>query len=161
MAIQTIGYDDKSYINQNPSIPNANKVTDTDMNEIKSVVNNNATELLDIQNASIIETGGNTSTNFYIKYSNGILVQYGQMEVNVALQTAMGNVFRSANPVQKNLLVEFANTDYFVVASARPALNTCYINTKGIDNFTIYPICYISTASATRYVDFIAIGRWQ
>ncbi len=161
MAIQTIGYDNKSYINQNQDIPNVNKVTDNDMNEIKSVVNNNASELLSVQNESIIETGGNTNTNFYIKYSNGILVQYGKMEVTVAIQTAMNNVFRSANPVQKNLVESFADNDYYVVASTRPALNSCYINTTDVDNFTIYPICYASTTAATRYVYFIAIGRWQ
>ncbi len=44
MAIQTITYSDKSYINQNADIPAINKVQDTDMNEIKSVVNNNASE---------------------------------------------------------------------------------------------------------------------
>lgn len=45
MAIQNISYSDKSYINQNASTPATNKVQDTDMNEIKSVVNNNASEL--------------------------------------------------------------------------------------------------------------------
>ena len=36
-----ITYDNKSYLNQNGSIPNVNKVNDTDMNEIKTVVNTN------------------------------------------------------------------------------------------------------------------------
>lgn len=40
-----ITYDNKSYLNQNPSVPNANKVCDTDMNEIKSVVNTNYDEM--------------------------------------------------------------------------------------------------------------------
>lgn len=44
MAVQTIAYGDKSYLNQNANIPATNKVQDTDMNEIKTVVNNNATE---------------------------------------------------------------------------------------------------------------------
>lgn len=44
MAVQTITYGDKSYLNENANIPATNKVQDTDMNEIKSVVNNNATE---------------------------------------------------------------------------------------------------------------------
>lgn len=44
MAVQTITYDDKSYLNQNSDIADTNKVNDTDMNMIKSVVNNNATE---------------------------------------------------------------------------------------------------------------------
>ena len=42
MAIQTITYDNKTALNANVDIPNINKVTDNDMNEIKSVVNNNA-----------------------------------------------------------------------------------------------------------------------
>ena len=46
MAVQTITYGDKSYLNQNADIPATNKVQDTDMNEIKSVVNNNANELI-------------------------------------------------------------------------------------------------------------------
>lgn len=45
MAIQTITYANKVAINQNVDIPETNKVQDTDMNEIKSVVNNNADEL--------------------------------------------------------------------------------------------------------------------
>ena len=44
MAIQTITYDNKTALNANVDIPNINKVTDNDMNEIKSVVNNNANE---------------------------------------------------------------------------------------------------------------------
>lgn len=44
MAIQTITYANKVAINQNADIPATNKVQDIDMNEIKSVVNNNANE---------------------------------------------------------------------------------------------------------------------
>lgn len=44
MAVQTLTYGDKQFLNQNADIPATNKVQDTDMNEIKSVVNNNATE---------------------------------------------------------------------------------------------------------------------
>lgn len=44
MAIQTITYDDKVALNENSSVAEINKVTDNNMNEIKSVVNNNATE---------------------------------------------------------------------------------------------------------------------
>ena len=42
MAVQTITYDNKVALNTNPDIADINKVTDNDMNEIKSVVNNNA-----------------------------------------------------------------------------------------------------------------------
>lgn len=49
MAVQTITYDDKQYLNENADIPAINKVQDTDMNEIKAVVNNNANELINLQ----------------------------------------------------------------------------------------------------------------
>ena len=59
MAVQTITYEDKQYLNQNADIPATNKVQDTDMNEIKSVVNNNATILQGTTTYSLneIDTG--------------------------------------------------------------------------------------------------------
>lgn len=59
MAVQTITYGDKSYLNQNADIPATNKVQDTDMNEIKAVVNNNATILQGTTTYSLneIDTG--------------------------------------------------------------------------------------------------------
>lgn len=56
MAVQTITYDDKSYLNQNSSIADVNKVSDTDMNEIKSVVNNNANEITNVINNMAFST---------------------------------------------------------------------------------------------------------
>lgn len=50
MAIQTITYDNKVALNENPGIADVNKVTDDDMNEIKSVVNNNANNIGDLSN---------------------------------------------------------------------------------------------------------------
>lgn len=41
-----ITYENKVALNQNSSIPNINKVNDTDMNMIKNVVNNNETKVL-------------------------------------------------------------------------------------------------------------------
>jgi hypothetical protein len=42
MAITKIQYQNKVAIEDDPSVAEINKVTDTNMNEIKSVVNNNA-----------------------------------------------------------------------------------------------------------------------
>lgn len=44
MAVQSISYGDKTDLNTT-SVPDANKVKASDMNDVKSVVNNNATEL--------------------------------------------------------------------------------------------------------------------
>ena len=40
MALNKITYDNKESLNPQPTIANINKVSDTDMNEIKNVVNN-------------------------------------------------------------------------------------------------------------------------
>lgn len=63
MAVQKITYDDKSYLNQNSDIADVNKCNDTDLNEIKSVVNNNATELTNIM-GKILWTNPNPTENF-------------------------------------------------------------------------------------------------
>lgn len=164
MAVQTIGYDDKSYLNQNANIPNVNKVTDNDMNEIKAVVNNNASELTGLANQFadyIVEEGGDFSTNLYIKLANGIMIQWGRIQVTSAIQTPIGSLYRTSSAIQKNLVEEFASTSYILTTNAKSALNSYYLVSQATDNFTGYPIAYESTAAATRYVDFIAIGRWQ
>ena len=61
MAIQTITYDDKVALNENPSVAEINQVTDNNMNEIKSVVNNNASETS--TNTTNIATNTNDITN--------------------------------------------------------------------------------------------------
>lgn len=48
MAVQKIEYQNKEAIIDDPSVPEVNKVTDDNMNEIKSVVNHNADELQNI-----------------------------------------------------------------------------------------------------------------
>lgn len=58
---QTITYNDKTYLNENSSIADENKVKDTDMNEIKSVVNANAT-ILDNQAPQAITLETNVVT---------------------------------------------------------------------------------------------------
>lgn len=166
MAIQNITYDNKSYINQNANIPLVNKVSDTDMNEIKSVVNNNASELTGLANQFgdfITEVGGDSATNFYIKYNSGILIQYGTLSTNVAMTTAMGSVFRSSNTITKNFAVSFYDNKYYLTTTAYSAINSFYLNPGGktVSSFDGYPIAYTSTSGATRYIDFIAIGRWK
>lgn len=57
-----ITYDNKTNIRTYPTLPNANKVTDNDMNEIKSVVNDNYDEFIDeifYKSGDEIELGAN------------------------------------------------------------------------------------------------------
>lgn len=64
MAVTKIQYENKVAIEDDPSVAEINKVTDTNMNEIKSVINNNAdiltvveTEVGDIGDALDIING--------------------------------------------------------------------------------------------------------
>ena len=49
MSVTKITYENKEAIQNDASVPNKSKVTDTDMNEIKQVVNNNADEVTGMQ----------------------------------------------------------------------------------------------------------------
>lgn len=62
MAVNTITYANKVNLNENSGIAEINKITDANMNEIKSVVNNNATELSNLQ-GSILWTNPNPSAS--------------------------------------------------------------------------------------------------
>lgn len=53
-----ITYSNKTFLNKNASIPEANKVTDDNMNEIKSVVNTNDSNVGDLSN---LQTTNKTS----------------------------------------------------------------------------------------------------
>ena len=69
MAVQTITYDNKVALNVNPDIADVNKVTDNDMNEIKSVVNNNANNIGDLSN---LETQGTSNLVSSINSANKV-----------------------------------------------------------------------------------------
>lgn len=64
-----ITYDNKSNLNLNANVPNVNKVTDNDMNEIKSVVNSNFDEGKDdifYKTNDTLELGSTDPNNDYI-----------------------------------------------------------------------------------------------
>lgn len=69
MAVQKIEYQNKVSIVNDPTIPEINKVTDNNMNEIKAVVNHNADELTNIDLsayqtiANLTDTISSESTN--------------------------------------------------------------------------------------------------
>lgn len=62
MAVEKINYENKLEFQNDPNVPNKNKVTDENMNEIKTVVNTNADELSDIhQDIENLQTRTNNS----------------------------------------------------------------------------------------------------
>lgn len=151
MDLQTITYTDKVTMNENTSIPAVNKCQAADMNEIKTVVNNNANAFGDY----VVESG-----NQYIKYANGTLIEWGSLTVTVAVSTAMGSVYRTSSAQGDTFPVSFYYAP-LVIATPHSAINSCYINTNTTTGFTLYPISYTSLTAANREVYWLAVGRWK
>ena len=87
MNLTNITFADKSFINQNPSIPNNNKVCDTDLNEIKSAINGNNTEIdseMFYKASDTIELGNNNVPGLYV--ANGY-ISGGTQSIFVTLVT--------------------------------------------------------------------------
>ena len=72
-----ITYQDKAFLNENSQVADINKVTDTDLNQIKDVINENDTnvgELNDLNTtdkSSVVEAINEILTNF-----NNLFKQY-------------------------------------------------------------------------------------
>ena len=57
-----------------------------------------------ISNSYVIEKGGTDNTNFYAKYSDGTLIQWGVSTFNDKITIANGNgLYRSENQITKNV----------------------------------------------------------
>lgn len=87
MAVSTITYTNKVALNENTSVADINKVKAEDMNEIKSVVNNNASEIStntqDIANitGTILWTNSSPTSNFTAQDINLSSSDYDVLEV--------------------------------------------------------------------------------
>lgn len=150
MAVQTITYGNKSYLNENANIPATNKVQDTDMNEIKSVVNNNANILQGETTYSLneIDTGkiwidgstiyrkvidcgtlpNNTTKNVTHNISNLSNVIFAN---GVSYSSTTGNYFPipySAETLQAQVKMWVTNTDVYLQTLAdRTGYSQTYI----------------------------------
>ena len=99
MAVQTITYGDKQYLNENADIPATNKVQDIDMNEIKAVVNNNANELINLQVVELF-SGSTTGT---VTLSDSA-TNYSYLEIFYEA-TGNYNSVKIPSPNNKNVLL--------------------------------------------------------
>lgn len=103
MAVQTITYSDKSYINENASVAATNKVQATDMNEIKTVVNNNASEL----------TTGLTEISNIINYTNSE-ISVGKWVDNKTIYRSVVDLGSFPNATYKEIDTNISNIDTVV-----------------------------------------------
>lgn len=158
MAVQTITYQNKVALNENPNVADINKVKDSDMNEIKSVVNNNANEL-----NSAIESGSNENGN-YTKYADGTMICTKQVTVTTRIDRAFGSLYETSS------VIEFG--DYAEVFISVPLVFTYCISRTGIPEamqqttetnwgktWLMRPIADTSDQSYT--INLLAIGKWK
>ena len=106
-----ITYEDKEFLNKNENIADKNKVNDTDLNEIKEVVNQNDDNVGDLSNLNtkdksslvnainslfpnnvIVESGSN-SNGTWRKYANGDMECWFIQQVSVAINAQWGNLY--------------------------------------------------------------------
>lgn len=179
MAIQTITYANKVAINQNVDIPETNKVTDADMNEIKSVVNNNATNIGDLSNLETLDKSslvgamnsimeiGNNGNGTYIKYFNGLLICFNNLQYSANGDFTQDGIIYYKNIGNWTFPHEFlseptsigtANTTQTIGARRIWVTFSGITNTK-LQNITV---CTNWNASYSNgLVGLIAIGKWK
>lgn len=125
MAVQTITYEDKQYLNQNANIPATNKVQDTDMNEIKSVVNNNATETsnntTNIGNLSNLATENKTSiVNSINEIKNAEIYSTEEVKTN--------KIWINGKPIYRKVLTGTKNAGWTDIDISAINYDTIFIN---------------------------------
>lgn len=137
MAVKTITYDDKQYLNQNADIPATNKVQDTDMNEIKAVVNNNANELINLQAVELYNNSQGSNGNITLSDS---VINYSYIEI----------FFRNNDDLYSSNKFENINTK-----------ELCLISTA-IDISTTTPRIKTSSYSVNdNIISFIGTADWN
>lgn len=114
-------YANKVAINENPEIPDINKVTDSDMNEIKAVVNNNDDDMITI----------NTNLTNATTYSTDETIIGIWMNKPLYRKVFTGNVESSIEHGLTN--VNFVNSYGYVISGSGtfiplPSLRVAYSN---------------------------------
>lgn len=120
MPISTITYSDKSDINVNSSVPSTNKVQATDMNEIKSVVNNNADVTSGLK-GTILWTNPNPTSAFGPQNITLSSSDYDFLEIYYYDWIDTKRMMSQKVIKGKNILINaifYANTNFFM--SNRP-----------------------------------------
>lgn len=133
MAVQTITYGNKNYLNQNADIPATNKVQDTDMNEIKSVVNNNATETsnntTNIGNLSNLATENKTSiVNSINELKNAEIYSTEEVKTN--------KIWINGKPIYRKVITGTKSSGWTDISLSNINYDTIYIN--GAETYFTY-----------------------
>lgn len=138
MALQNISYTNKEAINVNPDVADINKVKADDMNEIKSVVNNNANALDDY----VKEEGTTTvsSVTFtYKKWNSGLVELYaykGYTGLTMTSQSA-GTYYGTGGSGTMTLPFTLTSVLYIGTQELSPRSSGVYVYDTSISQTTL------------------------
>lgn len=175
MAINTINYSNKQALNENPNVQDINKVKAADMNEIKTVVNQNANLMGDLSTltttstdsivnainvlsaSEIIESTLNPDTG-YIKYSNGLMVEWQSLTATAG-GTAWGSMYYSDHQMG-NWTISFTNL-FFTIPTSSSALYTLASDAGTNTSAGMIRATRPNEGTANVKFKIIGIGLWK
>ena len=118
---------------------------------------------------SVVESGNNTNGN-YVKYIDGTMICWQRKSVSIAVSTAEGNLFKSADIQLDNFPVEFysvptvnftfTNNTWTLLGIGRGSTDSSTSTTNPGKVF-IYRSTSTGSGFVTLYINVIAIGRWK
>ena len=160
MALSKITYDTKVALDPQPSVANINKVSDSDMNEIKSVVN----DAIDQVN-SMIENGSNANGS-YVKYDDGTMICYGEESGTTTWSDYWSLCKRSPNTSNDALVLTFPKEFISAPIVQLTGNHEGFIfsaNLFSVSTTTLKVMLFKPTnASGTEYkYSWLAIGKWK
>lgn len=161
MAVQTITYADKTALNLNPEVDAVNKCQATDLNEIKSVVNNNATEL-----SNVFDSGTNTNGS-WIKYSDGTMICAGKKNSGTITWSSDSNHYLKSDLTYDDFPQTFISQPIVTktIESVSPVYRYMGIiggSAPTTTNPGTYNLITYWNASGTSVIaSYIAIGKWK
>lgn len=157
MALNKITYDTKVALNPQPGVAAANKVSDSDMNEIKTVVN----DAIDQVN-SMIESGSNTNGS-YIKYVDGTMICYGEKSGTGTLAD-FWSTFKKIENISVTFPVEFYSTPYITLTNKTAQSTNEFssgIDASSASSFSALILKPSGSTNTSYAFNWIAIGKWK
>lgn len=161
MAVQTITYANKTALNENPDVAAVNKCQAADLNEIKSVVNNNATEL-----SNVFDSGTNANGS-WIKYSDGTMICAGKKSSGTITWQSDSNHYLALALTYDDFPQTFISqpTVTKTIESATPTQRYMGIiggsapTTTNAGTYNL--ITYWNASNTSVIASYIAIGKWK
>lgn len=179
MAINTITYANKSDINTS-SVPITNKITSSDINEVKTVVNDNATLMGDLTNlnttdksslvSAINEALDNVTITTYanetvIQFSNGLMINTKKEAYSgVSVSTAWGGVYASGDRNPSNYEVPFTEVFSVNASAGITSGNHWFMFVNGTGTTTKPPYFQLlrgASGTVSGVLNIVTIGKWK